>query len=55
MDRLVLVTFQFPSMLVPEAQHISLVGPFNRWAPTVHRLTKAGNWWWTIRVYLPPG
>jgi 1,4-alpha-glucan branching enzyme len=54
MDRLIPVTFRFPSVLAPEAQRVSLLGPFNNWTPNVHPLKRIGNAWWIITVYFPP-
>ena len=55
MDRLIPVTFRFPSMLTPNAQRVSLMGPFNGWTPDVHPLARAGEYWWTITLHFPPG
>jgi 1,4-alpha-glucan branching enzyme len=53
MDRLVPVTFRFPSVLAPEAQRVSLLGPFNGWTPHVHLLERTENDW-VVTVYFPP-
>ncbi|HTD47855.1 MAG TPA: hypothetical protein VK881_11375 [bacterium] len=55
MDALIPVTFRFPAVLTPEAQRVSLIGPFNKWTPNVHPLARAGDYWWTITLYFPPG
>ena len=55
MNSLVPVTFRFPTVLTPAAQRVSLIGPFNGWTPRVHPLAKAGDYWWTITVYVPAG
>ena len=55
MDTLTPTTFRFPSVLVPTAQHISLLGPFNKWTRGVHPLASTGNGWWIVTVRLPPG
>jgi len=55
MDGLIPVTFRFPAVLTPEAQHVSLIGPFNSWTPNAHPLARAGDYWWIITLYFPPG
>jgi 1,4-alpha-glucan branching enzyme len=55
MPTLTPVTFRFPSVLVPSAQHVSLVGPFNNWTPNVHPLARTGNGWWIVTVSFQPG
>lgn len=55
MTTLVPVIFRFPGTLVPRARQVAVVGPFNRWTPTVHLLTKTSDGDWTITIYLPPG
>src|SRR5207237_8910052 len=55
MDGLIPVTFRFPAVLTPEAQRGLLSGPFNRWTPNVHPLASAGDYWWIITLYFPPG
>ncbi len=55
MGTLIPVTFRFPSVLVPTAQHVSLLGPFNNWTRGVHPLACTGNGGWVVTVYLPPG
>ena len=55
MDGLTPVTFRFPVVLTLKAQRVSLIGPFNRWTPNVHPLARAGDYWWTITLYFPPG
>lgn len=37
-----------------QAKEVSLVGDFNRWDPTSHRMAKTGSSW-SIRVKLTPG
>lgn len=49
------VTFRFPGRLVPNAQHVAIVGPFNGWDPLCHRLLKTPESDWAITLYLPPG
>ncbi len=55
MDGLIPVTFRFPAVLTPEAQRVSLIGPFNSWTPNAHPLARAGDYWWIITLYFPPG
>jgi len=55
MPMLVPFVFRFPNALVPTAQRVAIVGPFNGWNPAVHLLTKAAGGDWTITIYLPPG
>jgi Glycogen recognition site of AMP-activated protein kinase len=55
MNRLVPVTFRFPAHLAPEAQTVSVVGPFNGWNSTAHPLRRACNTDWQITIYLSPG
>ena len=55
MSVLVPVTFRFPTMLVPNAQRVAVIGTFNDWNPAAHPLRRAGDFWWIITVPLPPG
>jgi hypothetical protein len=34
---------------------VAVIGSFNGWAPTAHRLARTADGGWTITVYLPPG
>ncbi|MHC5111564.1 MAG: alpha-amylase family glycosyl hydrolase [Planctomycetota bacterium] len=39
----------------PTAQSVSLVGTFNGWNPTAHKLSNNGKGIWTVFVEIPPG
>lgn len=52
---LVPVIFRFPEVLARNAQRVAVLGSFNGWNPTVHRLTKTADGDWTITIYLAPG
>ena len=54
MATVVPVTFRFPARLAPAARSVSVVGSFNGWNPTVHRMRRATDAQWAITVYLPP-
>jgi 1,4-alpha-glucan branching enzyme len=49
------VVFRFDGRRVPHARSVALVGPFNRWDTSVHRLTRQPDQWWTISLVLTPG
>ena len=49
------VTFRFPCTLAPTASRVSIVGPFNGWNPTAHRMARTPEGQWTITLYLGPG
>jgi 1,4-alpha-glucan branching enzyme len=49
------VVFRFDGRRVPSAQSVALVGSFNRWDTSVHRLTRQPDQWWTISLTLVPG
>ena len=49
------VRFRFPGRLVPRARSVSVVGPFNGWTPSSHRLTKTLEGDWVTTVNLSPG
>ncbi len=55
MSTLVPVMFRFPRDLAPAARQVSVVGAFNGWDPSVHRLTRSAGGDWTTTIYLPPG
>ena len=55
MSTLVRVTFRFPGSLAPRAQRITIIGPFNGWQGSLHRLTKISGGDWIITIFLPPG
>jgi len=52
---LVPVTFRFPGRLVPMARGASVIGSFNGWNPSVHRMRRTVEGDWTLTVYLTPG
>jgi AMP-activated protein kinase-like protein len=54
MATVVPVTFCFPVRLAPAARNVSVVGSFNGWNPTAHRMRRATDAEWVITVYLPP-
>jgi 1,4-alpha-glucan branching enzyme len=49
------VVFRFDGQRTPQARSVSLVGSFNRWDTSVHRMTRHPNGSWTISVTLAPG
>ena len=49
------VTFRFDGRRTPTALSVSLVGSFNRWDTSVHRLTRQPDGWWTTSLTLAPG
>jgi 1,4-alpha-glucan branching enzyme len=49
------VVFRFDGRRIPGARSVALVGSFNRWDTSVHRLTRQPNRWWTISLTLGPG
>ena len=49
------VVFRFDSRLAPQARSVILVGSFNRWDSSVHRLTRGADGWWTISLTLARG
>ena len=49
------VVFRFDGRRVPQARSVALVGSFNRWDTSVHRLTLQSDQWWTISITLTPG
>ncbi len=49
------VIFRFPRTLAPDAHRVAVVGPFNRWDPSTHLLTKTPEGDWSIKIYLTPG
>jgi 1,4-alpha-glucan branching enzyme len=49
------VTFRFDARRKPSAGSVSLVGPFNRWDTSVHRLTRQPEGWWTVSLTVVPG
>jgi len=49
------VIFKLNGRRVPNARTIALVGSFNRWDTSVHRLVRGANDWWTISLTLAPG
>ncbi len=49
------LTFRFDGRRRPSARSVSLVGSFNRWDTSVHRLTRQPDGWWTISLTLAPG
>jgi len=56
MDNVVVpVTFCFPEDLAPDARTVTVVGSFNGWSPTAHRLQRSPYHDWATTVYLPPG
>jgi 1,4-alpha-glucan branching enzyme len=55
MATVVPVTFCFPVRLAPTARDVSVIGSFNGWKPTVHRMRRTTGDDWAITVYLSPG
>lgn len=55
MVALVPVTFRFPIRLAPAARQVSVVGSFNGWNPSAHRMQRTDDRTWTITVYLASG
>lgn len=49
------VTFTLNNRRVPGAKWVALVGPFNRWDNSVHRMALESDGWWRITVTLAPG
>ena|ERR1700756_740981 len=49
------VMFRFPAGLVPGAQRVAVVGPFNGWNHTAHTMSRRATGDWTMTIYLPPG
>jgi 1,4-alpha-glucan branching enzyme len=49
------VIFKFDRRRRPAAHSVSLVGPFNRWDTSVHRLACQPDGCWTISLTLAPG
>lgn len=49
------VVFRFDGQRVPDARSVALVGSFNRWDTSVHRLALRPDGWWTISLTLSPG
>jgi 1,4-alpha-glucan branching enzyme len=55
MNTLVPVMFRFPAGLVPGAQRVAVVGPFNGWNHMAHAMSRRAGGDWTMTIYLPPG
>ena len=49
------VVFRFDGRRTPHTRSVALVGSFNRWDTSVHRLTRQPDGWWTIPLILAPG
>jgi 1,4-alpha-glucan branching enzyme len=49
------VVFIFDGRRAPNARSIVLVGSFNRWDTSVHRLMRQPDQRWTISLTLAPG
>ena len=49
------VGFKFDGRRIAQARSVTLVGAFNRWDASGHRLTLQANQWWTISLTLAPG
>ncbi len=49
------IVFRLDGRKVPKAKWVALVGSFNRWDSSVHRLTLGPDGWWTISLVLSPG
>jgi hypothetical protein len=49
------VVFRFDGRRMPSARSVALVGSFNRWDTSVHRLTLQPDGWWTISLTLATG
>lgn len=48
------VVFRFSRARIPRARSVAVVGSFNEWDPSAHRLRRESDEW-TIAVSLPPG
>ena len=55
MNALAPVMFRFPAGLVPGAQRVAVVGPFNGWNRAAHTMSRRAGGDWTVTIYLPPG
>lgn len=49
------VVFRLNSQQIPKATSVALIGSFNRWDSSVHRLARGPDGWWTISLTLSPG
>jgi 1,4-alpha-glucan branching enzyme len=49
------VDFRFDGRRIPGARSVALVGPFNQWDTSVHRLTLEPDGCWTTSLSLAPG
>jgi 1,4-alpha-glucan branching enzyme len=49
------VIFKFEGWRAPNAKSIGVVGPFNRWDTSVHRLELGSDGVWSIEVTLAAG
>ncbi|MDR7426068.1 MAG: hypothetical protein QN152_12405 [Armatimonadota bacterium] len=49
------VKFRLDGRRVPGARWVAVVGPFNDWDPSTHRLTRQDDGWWSITLTLPQG
>ncbi len=49
------VTFRIHGRRIPTARSVVLVGSFNRWDTSAHKLTRGPDGWWTVSLTLGPG
>jgi len=52
MNALAPVTFRLPAGLIPGAQRVSVVGPFNGWNHTAHMMSRRADGDWAVTIYL---
>ncbi len=49
------VQFRLASVRVPGTSRVALVGSFNHWDASAHRLMLGPDGWWCISLWLPSG
>lgn len=49
------VVFRLDGRRIPGARSVLLVGSFNQWDGSMHRLVLGRDGWWVATVALPPG
>ncbi len=47
--------FRLDGRRIPRARWVAVVGAFNQWNASAHRLTRGLDGWWSITLTLPPG